>query len=246
MVARTIIAIGLAAILAGCASSSGVRWYAPATWFSAREAKAADNADAKQDAAREAAVKAAQRLTHEAAEALAAAPASRPVEVATEANAGAVALLDQAAGPLTAADLAAVRKQVAGLLSDNAALRAEAEAARAKNRESLAALSERLARADAAVAAAQRDLRSAFDRENALANELRAQRALAWIVGSVAVLCAAGWIYLRFAVGGLPRAAGLLMRDLRQAHPDTAKIVAPLFDSYLNRHEQAAIARHAQ
>lgn len=246
MVARTVIAIGLAAILTGCASSSGVRWYAPATWFSAREATSADKASAKQDAARDAAVKAAQRLTHETADALASAPPSRPVEVATEANAGAVALLDQAAGPLTAVELAAVRKQVAGLLSDNAALRAEAEAARAKSRENVAALSERLAKADAAVAAAQRDLRAAFDRENALANELRAQRALAWIAGGMALLCALGWVYLRFAVGGLPRAAGLLMRDLRSAHPDTAKIVAPLFDSYLNRHEQAAIARHAQ
>lgn len=233
-------------LCSGCASGTGAKWYAPATWFSAREASAADRADARQDAARTAAIKAAQRLTHETAEALAAAPASRPVEVASEANSGAVALLDQAAGPLTAAELGAISRQVAGLLSENAALRAQAETARTKSRESVATLSDRLARADAAVETAQRDLRTAFDRENALANQLRAQRALLWIVVSVSALLALGWFYVRFVYGGLPIAAGKFMRDLRTQHPDAARLAEPLFDAYLNRGEQALIARHAR
>lgn len=236
----------LCALGAGCASSTGAKWYAPATWFSHAPADTVDKAEASQDKARTAAVKAAQRATHETAEALAAAPASRPVEVATESNASAVALLDQAAGPLTAADLAAIRKQVAGLLSENATLRADAEKARATARAVDAKLSERLAAADAAVLAAGAKLREAFERENQLANELRSQRALAWILGGVAVLGAAAYIYLRFALGGIPGAVGGALRTLRAQNPAAADALTPLLDGLLNRHEQAAIAKHAQ
>lgn len=239
-------AILMLGILSGCASSTGAKWYAPATWFSHKPADTVDKAEASQDKARTAAVKAAQRATHETAEALAAAPASRPVEVATESNASAVALLDQAAGPLTAADLAAIRKQVAGLLSENASLRADAEKARATARAADAKLSERLAAADAAVLAAGAKLREAFERENALANELRSQRALAWILGGVAVLGAAAYVYVRFAIGGMPRAIakGIAALRAKGALPPVGE--DNVFDSYLNRHEQAAIAKHAQ
>ena len=233
-------------LLAGCSTGSGVKWFAPATWFSHAPAGAVDRADAKQDAARTAAVKAAQRATHETAEALAVAPASRPVEVATESNASALALLDQAAGPLTAADLATIRKQVAGLLSDNAKLRADAERARDKTRESDAALSEKLARADAAVLAAGAKLREAFDRENALANQLRGQTALVWILGVVSVLGCAAYVYVRFALGGIPGAVGGALRTLRAKNPDAADALTPILDSLLNRHEQDAIAQHAK
>lgn len=238
--------IALALALGGCVGSgSGSKWYAPATWFSGAPAVAADKANAKQDAAREAAVKAAQRATHETAEALASAPASRPVEVATEANATAVSLLDQATGPLSTGDLAAIRAQISGLLSDNAKLRAEAEKSREKSRETDADISKRLADANAAVEKSAAALRQAFDRENALANELRSAVALRWILAGVAVIAGAAYLYLRYAVGGLPVAAGKFMRDLRSSHPEAAAIAAPIFDSYLNRNEQAAIARHA-
>ena len=236
----------VALCLGGCSTGSGVKWFAPATWFSAREAGAVDRADAKQDAARTAAVKAAQRATHETAEALAVAPASRPVEVATESNASAVGLLDQAAGPLTAADLATIRKQVAGLLSDNAKLRAEAEKARDKTREADAALSEKLAKADAAVLAASGKLREAFDRENALANQLRGQRALAWILGGVAVVAALGWCYVQVMLGGMPAALGQAKRMLEAKHPDLAAQVAPIYARYLDKRHQTAISAHSK
>lgn len=240
-------AILLFMLLSGCATATtGAKWYAPATWFSHAPADTADKAAAKQDAARDAAVKAAQKATHETAEALAVAPDSRPVAVAAESNASAVALLDQAAGPLTASELAAIRKQVTGLLSDNATLRAEAEKARASARAADAAISIRLAEADTKLAEAGKRLRDAFDRENELANELRSQRALAWILGAVGVLGLIAYAYLRYAVGGVPAALGVAMRTLRAKHPEAADTFTPILDSLLNRHEQAEISRHAQ
>lgn len=242
------VAATLAALaLSGCGSSgvSSARWYAPATWFSHAPAAAVDRAERKEDAARDSAIKQAQRATHETDFALRASTPSRSVSVATAANADAVALLDQAAGPLGAGELAAIQKRVADLLSENAKLRADAEAATAAQRETAAQIGDKLAKAQAAADVAERGLRAAFERENALANDLRTQRALAWIIGGVAVLCAAGWIYLRFALGGLPMAAGKLMRDLRASNPAVAPVVESLFDRYLNRHEQAAISKHA-
>ena len=232
--------------LSGCATGTGARWYAPTTWFAHRAADTADRAEATQDQARAAAIKAAQRATHETAEALAVAPSSRPVEVATESNAAAVALLDQAAGPLTARDLAAIRKQVAGLLSENATLRAEAERTRTATRADAAKLSDRLAAADAAVLAAGAKLRDAFERENALANQLRGQTALVWILGIVSVLGCAAYVYVRFALGGIPGAVGGAIRTLRVKNPEAADALTPILDSLLNRHEQDAIAQHAK
>lgn len=241
---RTLVLCSLL-LLTGCASGSGAKWWVPASWFSAAPANAADKAVSRQDAARDAAVKAAQRASHEAGEALASAPPSRPVDVANEATDQAIALLDQAAGPLTAADIAEIRTQIAGLLSDNAKLRGDAERARTAARKEGAAISDKLAAADAAVAKTQHDLRDAFDRENALANELRSQVAIKWIVAVLAVLAGAAYLYVRFALGGLPLAAGNFLRDLRAKHPEVAELATPIFDSYLNRREQAAIAKHA-
>lgn len=238
--------IGVAILSAGCASGDGAKWYAPATWLSHRPADVADRAAKVEATAERAAVKAAQRATHETAYALAVAPASRPVEVATSANEVARGLLDQVAGPMSVDETARLRQLVADLLSENAEVRAAAEKQRATDAANVAEVSQKLARAQSAVDAAAGKLREAFERENALANELRAQRALMWIAGGIAVLCAAGWVYVRFFLGGLPMAAGKVLRDLRAKRPDIAEVVTPMFDGYLNRHEQAAIARHAQ
>jgi len=240
------IAAAILFALSGCATGTGAHWYAPATWFSHAPAAAVDKAEGKVDTARENAVKAAQKAVHETGTALAAAPASRPVEVATESNATASALLDQAAGPLTAAELAAIRAQIAGLLSDNAALRAEAEKARSSERDTAAVLGDKLAAAESARTAAEKSLRTAFDRENALANELRTQQALFWIAATLALLGAVAYLYVRYALGGIPVALGSAMRIIRERHPDAAKLVEPILDSYLNRHEQATVAAHAQ
>ena len=241
MTMRPLVALPLI-LLTGCATGTGAKWYAPATWFSHAPADTVDKALTKQDAAREAAVKAAQRATHETAEALAAAPDSRPVAVATDANASAMALLDQAAGALPAGDLAKIRAQVAGLLSDNAKLRAAAERTRDADRANESKLAEKLAAADAAVAKSEHALREAFDRENALANQLRSQVALAWILGGVAVLGCAAYAYARFALGGLPSALGQAKRMLEAKHPEIAAQVAPIYARFLDKRHQSAIS----
>jgi hypothetical protein len=57
------------------------------------------------------------------------------------------------------------------------------------------------------------------------------------------VLLAAGWLYAQLALGGIPGAAGKVLRDLRASNPSVADVVTPLFDSYLNRHEQDRIRK---
>jgi hypothetical protein len=125
-------------------------------------------------------------------------------------------------------------------------LRAEAEAQREEERRGIARVGEALARAEEKSEAASKKLRDAFDRENLLANELRAQRALFWIAVGVAVLLGLGWLYVRFALGGVPIAIGRALGDLRQRNPALAEQITPLFDQYLNRHEQALVARNAR
>jgi hypothetical protein len=153
-----------------------------------------------------------------------------------------MALLDQAAGALPAGDLAKVRAQVAGLLSDNAKLRAAAEKTRDAERANESKLAEKLATADAAVAKSEGKLREAFDRENALANQLRAQVALAWILGGVALLGCAAYAYARFALGGLPSALGQAKRMLESKHPEIAAQVAPIYARFLDKRHQSAIS----
>ena len=233
-------------LLSGCATGTGAKWYAPASWFSHRPADTVDKAAARVDAAAEKAVKAAQRATHETAHALAQAPASRPVAVAVASNDTAMRLLDQVAGPLTTEEVAKLQSLVNRLMSENDEIRLKAEKERIKNESEVAKVSENLGKMQSALSKAQGNLREAFERENALANELRAQRALLWIGGTVAILLGAAFLYVKVVYGGLPSAAGLLMRDLRTKHPDAAKIVEPMFDTYLSRREQRLVSRYAE
>lgn len=240
------LAIAALLLLSGCATGVGTKWYAPATWFSHRPADTVDKAIAKQDEAADRAVKAAQKATHETAYALAQAPDSRPVAVAIQSNNTALRLLDQVAGPLTTQESAALQSLVSRLLSENEEIRLRAEKERAKSESEVAKISQKLDDAQTMLSKAQGNLRDAFERENALANELRAQRALLWIGGTLAVLLGAAFLYVKVVYGGLPSAAGLLMRDLRTKHPETAKVVEPLFDTYLSRREQRLVSRYAE
>lgn len=244
------LSLALVLPLSGCATGSGAEWYAPATWFSAAPAAKLDRAISTEETARHAVIRSAQKSAHTTAAALAAAlaaaPASRPVAVAADSNASTVALLDQAAGPMQAGELEKLRATVAGLLSDNAELRAKAEAQRAADARNIGEVSAALAKAEAASEAAASKLRIAFERENALANELRRQRALLWISGGVALLLAAGWLYARFALGGIPGAVGAGLARLRAADPKAGEIATGIFDQLLNRHEQERIARAAR
>ena len=237
--------LALSLLLTGCAGS-GAKWYAPATWWSHAPADKVDKALSKEESARHAVVKAAQRSAHSTAIALASAPDSRPVEVATSSNNEAVALLDQAAGPLEAKEVAALRTTIGGLLSENAEIRAKAEAQRARDAKGIAEVSAALAKAEAASQEAAAKLRIAFERENQLANELRSQRALFWIACGIALLLALAWLYVRFALGGIPNAIGRGLADLRARNPQAGQLATEIFDQLLNRHEQARIAKAAR
>ena len=231
-------------LLGGCATGSGARWYAPATWLSRAPADKADKAAAAVDKAGDAAVKQAQATAHETRIALLSAPPSRPVEVAVAANDNTVALLDQVAGPMTTADTAKLRAMVAGLLSENAAIRSASEKDRAQLKSSIDAVSGRLSAAVLDSGIANGKLRLAFERENALANELRTQRALAWIAGGAAILFLAGWVYLKFCLGGVPGAIGTVIGRLKQSHPDAADETRAILDDIFHNQPrlQAKIA----
>ena len=227
-------------LVTGCGTTGGVRWYSPGSWFSHAPAANVDKAHAQESDARDRVIKAAQKSSHETSHALAAAPTSRPVAVARSTNDATVSLLDQAAGPLSASEAATLRATVAGLLSDNAEIRANAEKVRAGQVATEAALSETLARAEAKSADAETRLRAAFDRENALANELRSQRALLWIAGSLAVVLGAAYLYAQFALGGLPGALAMAKRAIERDHPSIAATIAPYYAAALDeRHKRA-------
>ena len=229
--------------LTGCATPAGTgsRWYAPATWFSHAPAAHADRADARVADAKEKAIGQAHRSVLTASVALQAAPPSRPVEVAVNATDSALALLDQAEGPLTPRDVAGVKAMVAGLLSENAELRAKAERLAATERETVDAIGDRLKAAETASAASRDRLRLAYDRENALANQLRAQRALAWIAGAVALLATAGWLYVKLFFGSIPTAIGSALSSIQRTSPAMADTLRTHLDAALNRGEQALI-----
>lgn len=237
---RYLLGATLALALTGCATTgTGSKWYAPATWFSSAPAANADKATARVEIAQEAAIKAAQRSAHETAYALAAAPLSRPVTVAVGSNDTAMGLLDQVAGPLSITDASMARDRVAALMSENAAIRAEAEAQRAKDQAGIATISDKLAKAVQESQTANDKLRVAFDRENELANQLRSQKALLWIAGSLSVLFAAGWVYLRFFLGGMPSAIGGLINHAEKGQSLTAADIRQYIDTAF--HEKPSV-----
>jgi len=232
------------AFLAGCVTKTGsATWWNPTTWGSTREAARVESRLEKKDDARELVIKSAQKSAVETDTALQAAPASRPVEVAKESSAQTVTLLSQVAGPLTAEESGKIRMQIAGLLSDNAKLRAEGEALRDKARAEAEALSNRLQTAEEKLAAALEKLPAAQRREAETANKYRNLLFVAWAVGALAVIGYAGLLYLKIAYGGIPAAIGKGLSSMRETHPDAAKIATGIFDDLLDRAEKKKIKK---
>jgi hypothetical protein len=217
MLVALILGIAFTLLLTSCASvAGGKRWYAPTTWFSHAPASAADRARANATQASSLADTAAESVTRAAhiefAKADVAAltlPPSRSTDLVRRFLPNGLGLLDQVQ-PLTAVESADLRAVVAGLLSESAASVALAE----KKQSAAETESTRLSRAlvaaqTAAAAAAQRadaavvKLRAAFDRENALANDLRAQHARFWILLAGFLLLLIGAAYIRLQLGGV-------------------------------------------
>ncbi len=234
-------------LLCGC-STTGKHWWSPATWGSSRPATQVAAAESTLDATQASAVRSARAEVAKADIALAAAPASRPVEIARRTVGNAHTLLDQAAGPMPAAEAAAIRQQVSDLLSDVATLRSAAEVRQAQDEDRIAAVSDQLARAGAALDVAQGKLAVAFTRENELADTLRNERAArAWMIGGgslLIIVLGGGWLYLQIASGGIPRAIGGMLKGLDRSAPAQADAFRSLLDPVLNRIEQAAIRKH--
>jgi hypothetical protein len=209
-------ATAVLSMLCGCATTSGARWYAPATWFSHAPVAAVDSAkhavvaaDRIVDVAESAVVHSANVESAKTGIAIAAIPPGRARDLAARFSANTSGLLSQVT-PLTAVEAADLRQIVADLLSENQQIVLTAEANQRASEIEQSRLSRALSAANAeraalraALEAKQQTLRNAFDRENALANDLRAQHARFWIALGVAVLLLGFAIYARIALGGV-------------------------------------------
>lgn|GEM_PF-6935621 len=230
--------------LSGCSTPrAGRTWYSPATWFSGTEAVVVARTETKLDAANAVLLGSAQRTAHETQIALAVAPASRPVAIARESNDTTVASLDQLAGPLTVAQVALLRAQVSGLLSDVQAERARAEGERQSRRSETMEASTTISELKADLTAAQAKLKVGFERENAVANSYRNLLFGFWALVVFAVLVSAGLIYVKFALGGIPMAMGRGLASLRARNPEAGELATSIFDGLLNRNEQHRISK---
>lgn len=201
---------------AGCASPGGKRWYAPATWFSHAPAAAADKAHEDEKKADTVADSASDKVIHsahveivKASLAAQSLPASRASELTKRFLGNGLSLIDQL-DQLNASEWLNARPLVADLLSENAATVAAAEQKQAAAESEASRLSRELttARADAAAATLRADsadakVRAAFDRENALANDLRAQHARFWLAIGALVLVSGFALYAKLALGGV-------------------------------------------
>lgn len=259
----TTLAIAAAALaLAGCTSSGGFFGiFRPGHG----EAAASDRADATanqaqdaENAARAAVLKTAQADTALAAELLEAAPPSRPVDTAGARLEAANAGLAQALGPLPAAQDAALRDLAARLLSENQAIRDQADAQIADRARELAAVSLRLEAATAAKAAAElerdaarRELREAFDRENETANKYRAAQLQKYAGFALSGILAAAGLWLRFASAGqLATLQGTLKTVVSgvdkfktSAPPDQVSRLEQTLSALMDRAEKETIRR---
>lgn len=198
-----VVAVGLALLLlmSGCTAAPGsnAKWYNPSTWFAGSKATAALRVETKLDEATKNALRSAQGSAHETQFALQDAPPSRNVEVAKESNDATVSALDNALGPLPSGDMEALKKQVAGLLSENVKLRAEAEEERSARRSTLAEATKTIyelkQQLETAIAAERKQAAVNLS----VANEYRNLKF--WIYGAIGL-----WVFIAFILPILGRA----------------------------------------
>jgi len=244
---RNVAAALLCLVLAGCVSTAtpGVKWYNPTTWFSGSAGRESAKVEAKIEKASDKAIDEAQKSAHATQDALAAAPQSRPVDVARASNDNTVALLDQVSGPLSAADAAQLKERVRLLVSDVATERARGEALQADSQRKIESVSRDLAELADAKKKADADLAKSFERENALANELRNEKWWSWFwrisIGAIVLIVGAAYLYLRWTVGGMPSALSGALAHLRATDPAIADKLTSALDVHLSPAEQSMI-----
>lgn len=223
--------------LAGCVSTptnSGVRFYNPATWFSTSEAKKAEKLDAKTQEARQNAIKEAQKTAHETSIAIEEIPASNAKETAQESNGQTVLILDQVAGPLTAKEVASIRRQVELLLSNNADLRQQGEVQRLKSRKAVEQLSQELEALKSKLERANQALPDALRREGALANKYRNLMFGLWALGLFAFVLCGALLYFKVVYGGVFSAVGKGLSGVYAAHPEQAQNIELLLSKHMS------------
>lgn len=234
--------------LTGCThGGSGVKWWNPSTWSSGNAVRETAKAEVLVDGKREATLKAAQRAAHESLFAWLLTGAGRVADTGREAAQTATGLLDQALGALPVDELTELRVRVDGLTSENEAIRKRAEKDRQEARQNAAAIALELEKARDRLKTAQSELMAAFQRENALANELRNDRlkSLFWKIGlGSGILIFGGlYIYVRYVAGGIPGALGKMLASAQTRNPTLAATMRSELDPYLNRAEQAQIKK---
>ena len=201
-VVRLLLALCALSLLAGCVGpDSSLRVLHPGTWFSGREVKRVEKTAAKVELAQAENIRVARSEVAKASQALAAADTTaRPVQLSQRFVDNALPLLDQVAGPMTAKEAAELRELVAGLLAG----KVSAEAKQAAAERSVTEISAHLESVQTALDEAEIKLRDGFRRENQLADQYRAEKALRWILIGVLIISAGGLTYLRiqFAVLG--------------------------------------------
>lgn len=241
-----LIAISAAFLFSGCATTkSGFNLLNPTTWTSGSEGRAVAKAKAQKSASEDAVLHDAQRSAHEAQEALKAAGDSRPVKVARDANNRTVTQLDQVVGPLTIDESNEIREQNELLLSENEQLRAQGKKLLAAQLVIETKNSTKFAKYSEVLDIRNNQLEEGFARENAMANKYRNLMFAVWGLGALAAVMLGLYVYAKVALGGIPKAmaGGLSVLRARGVIPHSDE--PNVFDSFLNRIEQAQIAKHA-
>lgn len=199
-------------MMPGCVSrDSAFRALHPGTWFSGREADRVDRSIEDLESAERLSLQSARAEVAKASQALSAADHTQlPVQLSRRFVDNALPLLDQIAGPMSAEEAAELRKLVGGLLAG----KAEAETAQRAAEGRAAKISAELEAAQAALAKANEQLRAGFARENRLADQYRAEKALRWILIGLLVIAAGGVAYLRMQFAGLGGGLASALADM--------------------------------
>ncbi len=225
----------------GCSSTGG----GPFGWWTSRGERAADKAQARLTVAEADLLARAQRNVEEFMAAVRLAPPSRPVAVAIEAGKQASGHLGQLLGPVTAERLAQIEQRASALVSEDAATRAPAEAARAADRKE-----------DYAAAEQVGELRAKLDAAEGRAREIAAKNAetaavylwtrFAAIAGAIAstVLTIAVFA-LKKNLFGVTSAAGEIVGTMRAkygARDEDVQAITGMLDAPTTPAQQKTIA----
>ncbi len=246
MKCRTLLLVVIFAV-AGCVSplDKGFSLISPGTWFSHAEANKVDKATVKVDETGDKLRKIAQTNVHAAQIVLnnvSGSARTQEVAIADDYVTTAAQVLDQTEGPMQTGEFDIVKKQVFGRISLKAPERDIAEKSRNSDKQEISKISADFDQYKTGLDKANLKLREGFDRENALANELRTAQAWHWVLGGTAFLMACGWLYARYFLGGIPNVVGGAIARLEAKNPASANDLRSILDQLANRHEQQQIS----